>query len=238
MIIGLTLRKKELYTLHETIKTSQRRLLKKEYADWKIRYYSVGEYGSKTDRPHYHSIMFNLHPETKAKLLDGMMWSKGRIYTGTVTPGSVSYVAKYVIDKKIEYRDEWPTWKEKPFNSMSRNPGIGANYLESNKNWHRENDSYNPDEFRIYAMQDGKKVRLPRYYKDKIFKKIDEDFQDVMKTSLELHYMDLAEEFEKTYIDEIERLALTYENPVEQYNLRRKQHHDRIRIKSLNLNRI
>lgn len=231
--LELTLEKKHLYTFHETIKKSQKRLLKKSYKDWKIRYYSVGEYGTKTDRPHYHSIMFNIHPDILGKLNEGQIWSKGHVYMGTVTPGSAAYVAKYMIDRELHNDRK----RQKQFSSMSRNPGIGNSYL-INRAWHRENDDYNPDNFRIYAIQDGKKVRLPRYYKDKIFKEIDEKFKDVMKTSLELHYMELSEQFENTYIREIERLAGLHPEPVAYYNERRKNHHDNIRKKSLSLNKI
>ncbi|AXH73644.1 MAG: replication initiator protein [Microviridae sp.] len=237
---GTTLEKKHLYEFHETVKRSQRRLLKKNYDQWKIRYYSVGEYGTRTERPHYHTIMFNLHPITLSKLQDGMIWGKGRVHSGTVTPGSVSYVAKYVIDKQTEYKDEWPEEKQKPFNSMSRNPGIGANYL-INRDWHREINDYDPDNFRIYAMQDGKKVRLPRYYKDKIFKETGEWYKDILTTSLELHNMQLSEEFEKTYIAQIEELEEEYGSTliaIEKYNERKKHHHDSIRIKSHKLNKL
>ena len=34
----------------------------------KIKYYFVGEYGGKTDRPHYHAIIFNLTKDTLVKI--------------------------------------------------------------------------------------------------------------------------------------------------------------------------
>ena len=40
------------------------------YYKWKkIKYYAVGEYGTKTERPHYHAIIFNL-PSDEDILLD------------------------------------------------------------------------------------------------------------------------------------------------------------------------
>lgn len=40
----------------------------------KIRYYCVGEYGTNTQRPHYHALLFNVH----AKTLDEMerLWGR------------------------------------------------------------------------------------------------------------------------------------------------------------------
>lgn len=249
-ITGVTLEKKHLFTFHKTLKQKQRRLLKKEYNEFgKIRYYSVGEYGSQLGRPHYHCILFNVHPIILQDLQDGLIWEKGLVHTGFVTPASVNYVAKYVIDRvehaKEKYNPESMKWEKQetkqiaPFNCMSRNPGIGANYM-INRDWHREVNDYNPENFRIYAMQDGKKVRLPRYYKDKIFKEVDQWYEDVMKTSLELHNMELADQFEKTYLKELEDLENKYEltriEAMEKIQERTKHHHDQIRIKSLKLN--
>lgn len=67
--------------------------------DWPLRYYTVGEYGTQTFRPHYHSIMFNLHFEVLKDV--GKFWKKGHIQAGTVTPASIHYVTKYVINRTL-----------------------------------------------------------------------------------------------------------------------------------------
>lgn len=43
-----------------------KRLRKNNLKQWKekIIYYAVGEYGDETERPHYHLIIFNVHPNT------------------------------------------------------------------------------------------------------------------------------------------------------------------------------
>lgn len=71
-----------------------------------LRYYTVGEYGTKTQRPHYHSIMFNMLDSTVAKL--HTIWPYGHVMVGTVTPASIHYVAKYHVNKIGEYGDRAP----------------------------------------------------------------------------------------------------------------------------------
>lgn len=56
-----------------------------------IRYYAVGEYGGRTNRPHYHVILFNAKPE-----LIQEAWNLGQIHYGTVGGASVGYTLKYM----------------------------------------------------------------------------------------------------------------------------------------------
>lgn len=76
-----------------------------------------------------------------------------------VTFGRIAYVTKY-----LSCVTDLPPYLPKPFRLMSRNPGIGATYMQNKSivDWHRENLAcYYPD---------GKfKRRLPRYLKDKLF---------------------------------------------------------------------
>lgn len=77
-----------------------------------IRYYAVGEYGSKTDRPHYHVIMFNL---SIAALLDlDKIWSHGNIKIGDVNAASIPYVTKYHLNKHFAW-DKVQGRRQKPF---------------------------------------------------------------------------------------------------------------------------
>lgn len=62
-----------------------------------LRYYTVGEYGTKTMRPHYHSIIFNI-PPAKFDSIE-RIWSHGNVHRGSVTPASIHYVTKYVINR-------------------------------------------------------------------------------------------------------------------------------------------
>lgn len=129
----------------------------------KIKYYAVGEYGSKTNRPHYHIILFNAKLETIE-----LSWSLdkkiiGYVHIGEITEASVAYTLKYINKprrKKIHERDD----RINEFSLMSK--GLGKNYItERSVRWHRA-DLKN----RFYLqLQDGQKIALPRYYKSVIY---------------------------------------------------------------------
>lgn len=126
----------------------------------KLRYYAVGEYGSKHGRPHYHLILFN---STEADIRSAWLDSKGHyigmVHVGTVTGASIQYATKYIIQQGT-----YPPEMEKPFATMSRRYGIGAHYLSDIMvAWHREDDR------NYLVLPGGTKCRLPRFYRDKIF---------------------------------------------------------------------
>jgi len=154
-----------------------------------IKYYTVGEYGTKTKRPHYHSIMFNMKPETKEQLPE--IWNQGHVKVGTVTPQSIAYVTKYVINKE----EETPVNAQKPFALISK--GIGKSYL-SNARWHKSKGDLKP-----YAMMNGYKVTLPRYLKDKIF----------TKNQKLLLQQKAIEETDKQYLEELRKVAKNHKDP-------------------------
>lgn len=136
--------------------------LRKKDATNKIRYYAVGEYGSKFGRPHYHVLLFNAkESHVRSSWLDSNAQCIGTVHVGQVTASSVAYVTKYIVQpEELEaHEHDWV----KPFSLMSRAYGIGGRYLDDRMvQWHRDNDA-------VYAIRDGSKVRLPRFYRDKIW---------------------------------------------------------------------
>lgn len=134
-----------------------KRLRKAAHAvsDYPLRYYTVGEYGTRTQRPHYHSIMFNVPPPVARQLSD--IWGHGQTMVGDVNPASIHYVTKYVINRTTDYPG-----REPPFSLMSNRPGLGINYLTTHTQWHRE-------AMRNYTHINGKIGSIPRYYKNRLF---------------------------------------------------------------------
>lgn len=74
-----------------------------------LRFYTVGEYGTRTARPHYHSILFNLDPSVRTQL--HQIWQLGNVHVGDVTGASIHYVTKYVINRHQDVYDG----REPPF---------------------------------------------------------------------------------------------------------------------------
>lgn len=163
-----------------TWRDGQPQLVKSDLQKWfkrvrkaghKFRYFAVGEYGSHTYRPHYHIIVFGDLPDDAIR----KGWSKynrktdkhyeiGHVHIGAVTPASIMYCLGYVVNGKAwQMRHK----RERPFTVMSRRPGLGSNYLSAQMiEWHKS-DRKN------YALLDGQKRHLPKYYKDKIFSRLD-----------------------------------------------------------------
>lgn len=117
--------------------------------DNKIKYYCVGEYGSRTKRPHYHALIFGVD-----KRVDfGECWKMGNVDVGDVTLDSIDYVTKYVVNKS-----EYKNYVVPPFSLISN--GIGISHLE--KNFER----YQGEE--VVRGARGYNQKMPRYYKDKL----------------------------------------------------------------------
>lgn len=127
-----------------------------------IKYYAVGEYGTENERPHYHLILFNSNYDAVLRVwsLDGK--PIGQVHFGDVNGASIGYVLKYMTKpSKIPKHKNDDRMKE--FSLMSK--GLGANYItEKMKQWHKAS----PDRMYI-TIEDGKKISMPRYYKDKIY---------------------------------------------------------------------
>lgn len=113
------------------------------------RHFFAGEYGSRTQRPHVHSIHYNL-PITADMLkhyksvrgyeyftCDWLsdIWGKGYVVVGLFSPESAGYVARYVTKKltgplQDERFEKTGCLQEK--NWVSNKPGIGSEWLRQN----------------------------------------------------------------------------------------------------------
>lgn len=147
----------------------------------KLKYYCAGEYGGKTFRPHYHMILFNsvldtfIPPQVAYSIKSGLipldgqyhitgsLWEYGFITIGQVTDASTAYTLKYIskTSRVPQYKgdDRCPE-----FSLMSK--GLGISYVtDAMKKWHKDDLLK-----RVFCnLEDGKKISMPRYYKDKIY---------------------------------------------------------------------
>lgn len=134
-------------------------------AKYYAKYVCVGEYGSKTHRPHYHMLLWTDAPVTflesnwKSSTTGKPM---GHIRFGTLTMESAMYTLKYIIQPKQKAVDGF----ERTRAQFSK--GLGLGYLTSAVyDFHTEDY----DAPKLFSYIDGRKVALPRYYRNKIFTK-------------------------------------------------------------------
>jgi len=129
-----------------------------------IKYYACGEYGSTTMRPHYHMVLFNADEQNIIKA-----WNLGNVHFGNVSPASVGYTLKYMSKDGMIPKHQNDD-RQKEFSLMSKK--MGLNYLTPQMvQWHK-----NDLEERMYIpLLDGKKIAMPRYYKDKIYTQYQKD---------------------------------------------------------------
>lgn len=101
--------------------------LRKQLWPRQVRFYGVGEYGEQSWRPHYHLILFGVHPGER-ELLE-KCWSSGFVHIGTVEEGSLQYVCGYITKKMTKPDDARLQGRSPEFSSMSLKPGIGSGYV-------------------------------------------------------------------------------------------------------------
>lgn len=132
--------------------------LRKQFPTGTIRFFGCGEYGEKTQRPHYHTILFGADERHRNVIED--TWGLGNTRTERITPRRIAYTAGYCskkvgfrqdIEERIDYETgevyEW----QPPFIQMSRRPGLGAHAKKYVESW------------RSHAIYDGQRIPVPRF---------------------------------------------------------------------------
>lgn len=151
--------------------------LRKEYGEFKLRFFLAGEYGDKTKRPHYHCIIFGLSLGDigdivyfgKNELGDNYyiskklerIWNKGFVLAADVSWKTCAYVARYVTKKVngLLYDELYgSSGRVNCFSLMSRKPGIGALYLEKHP------DCLDFNSINLSTSEGGLEIRIPKYY--------------------------------------------------------------------------
>lgn len=158
-----------------------------------LKYYLCGEYGGNTNRPHYHVIIFNV------RLLSSIekSWQLGSVHYGAVSGASVGYTLKYISKaKKIPYHRNDDRLQE--FSLMSK--GLGLAYMtEEMINYHNE-DIYGRN---CCNLEEGKKIAMPRYYRERIFTESQRAQQKAwMKQQEPIKREDIKSKYPGNYIED------------------------------------
>lgn len=149
-----------------------------------FRYLQCGEYGTRTERPHYHGVLFGIDFNRDRTMLHTHgdritwesqvltdLWGKGFTTLSPLNFGTAAYTAGYVV-KKLN-TSHWEKihgyidsnlkvhLRKSPYINMSRRPGLGEKWFL--KYW---TDVYPADRVRI----EGKSYRPPKYYDDLLLK--------------------------------------------------------------------
>jgi len=131
--------------------------LRKRVSPQLIRFYLCGEYGEKTQRPHYHMIIFGIGPEYEAIIQE--CWDHGFVHCGTVDHRSAAYVAGYVHKGlKANHPDLRGRYPE--YSRMSLRPAIGKRGTDNICEAHSMTDEDEPP--RVFRVG-GTDYPLGRY---------------------------------------------------------------------------
>lgn len=185
------LRKKHLQDFLKRLRKHQ----KSKGYDTSIKYYAVGEYGTKNLRPHYHLIIFNMLPSlaVRSNMVAKEIWKKGKVDIASCNIPTINYVVGYVMQGKWEPiaddDDRTPH-----FSIMSK--GLGSSFLTD------EMEDYLYDRMETSVMHpSGFRIPLPRYYKDKIFTV--EEKAELYEVIEQMRQMDAQEWIEYDYAKEV-----------------------------------
>lgn len=139
-----------------------KRLRKEGY---RAKYVCVGEYGSETERPHYHLILWTDAPvnyiQSNWRASHGDKMPFGHVHFGDVNSASVMYCMKYLINPRRHY-----VGVERPRAQFSK--GLGLSFLTTKMYEYLTQEYGNPV---LTVIYDEQTFALPKYYKDKIFTK-------------------------------------------------------------------
>lgn len=165
-----------------------RKYYDQHYKHQNIRFYACGEYGSTTQRPHYHILAFNLpifdlmalkrtasqdqlyYSKTIEKI-----WGKGNVWIGEVNWNTCAYVARYIMKKQKgpDAEQHYIESGEVPeFVRMSRRPGIGQKYFEDNYKDIYLCDAITLSKRNKYGKMEAIQVKPARYY-DKLYDQLE-----------------------------------------------------------------
>lgn len=91
-----------------------------------LRFALVAEYGAKTFRPHYHTLLFGIPPDKALPAMEDA-WPYGFVQAGTAKPEGMNYCAGYILKKMTKLDAPGLEPGQTPeFSRSSLRPAIGA----------------------------------------------------------------------------------------------------------------
>ena len=153
-----------------------------------IRYYAVGEYGTKGERginPHYHVLLYGADQADEQKISDSWRLPAGRgkkgepagfTYVGDITAQSIAYVAGYVQKKTKYNKDMYDEFEIVPeYSTSSLRPAIGASAIPKFVELFKAKPEYLTEYGDVpYSINHGqRKLPLGEYLREKIREGLD-----------------------------------------------------------------
>ena len=146
-----------------------------------LKYFGVSEYGSTTQRPHFHHIFFNLPEELITPIWNdekaiqefpklSRIWKKGNVTCDVVTGARIGYITGY-LQKNISDRNYNPN-DDRPKEKRYPSKGLGKSFLQRDNQiaWYKKH-------LTPYLVKEGgEKMAMPRYFKNKIYSEEDLKF--------------------------------------------------------------
>lgn len=211
--------------------------LRKEFPDEHIRYFACGEYGSKSMRPHYHLLLFNInltdlefhhrdiksnnlyyvsdtisrcwYPECERDLPSSKRSTNGFHLISDVTWETCAYTARYIMKKqKGRNSSIYDDYNFPPeFTLMSRKPGIGNNFYQ-------DHNDIVVKPFYLPTKSGHREIKSNRYF-DKLFD-IDypNDLEFIKEDRLKIAQKNEALKSNVTSLSYSERLAAEEANKI------------------------
>lgn len=147
---------------------------------FKYKYFSVGEYGEKSNRPHYHMLVFSLSSNFNYDLFE-KCWKYGFIQYGYLNEATIKYCTKDMLKEVDLYKDLERSVR--PHIRVSH--GMGISYVEKMKSFHKVYGDHHQDGLvqRNVYKSNGKTNSMPRYYADKIYSKLERGVIRALRSS-------------------------------------------------------
>ena len=140
-----------------------------------LKHWLITELGGEDDRIHLHGIIWSKDAE---EIID--KWKYGHVYIGTYcNEKTINYITKYVLKT-----DE----KHKEFTGkVLSSKGIGKNYINSYAAKQNRYKDKNTRDF--YRLNNGHKVQLPIYYRNKIYTEDERGQLWIDRLDMEVRYV-------------------------------------------------